>query len=298
MSDTKINDKLEPGMIWAVGSFKSQKVEDIQELLSVFDFDFWPEMTGLGEKEELIGFWLHLFDIWCKSDFDKNTISKQIKSRIGFEWFLKNKSDKPTKTQIIGPATLLWALKKEKYPFIIESDIFEFLLLSITEMNELNGTKFDFISIDEPCAFLEKKTEVLWKSMLVQFKNEDLGESLCLHSCGTPKPSWLDFSFKVVHLSLGELGDSLISERAFWNEKFESMKEKNQWLALGVVPSGPLPIDKQVVIEDFEDFLYLVPTHVKNRLLISTSCGIGLEHSDELQERLAILTEIQERFFG
>ena len=269
----------------------------IESIFRYFDIPCWPEMTGMGGSEELVGFWLPLYQRW-EVNQDSQLIEEAIASRPGMlaaEKFLKGKQTFLLKGQMIGPVTLLLALKREKALVIDREKIFEFIFQSFVCQGVYLGrfAKKIIISLDEPCAFMDVNSARIWADFFARFSfQEQFG--IALHSCGELNLEMLNFPWHVIHVDLQELRDAIDREPA-WLPALEAFAERGSWLAIGAVQSsllGSLVVEKDHLGGLCEQVFEVIKPGKLHRILFSTSCGIGAMSLETTKSKLAELEEL------
>jgi hypothetical protein len=292
-------DGFSTGDIWPVGSlFLRNSHEAVRFTQHYFSVPHWPELVGLGEGEELIGFWLDLFLKWVELDENGRTIEEALLKRPGLSAFLEANEGKRVlvaKGQMIGPATLIWALKRRQYPVIDRLQIIDFLTRAFRIQGRLleRVGERTIVSLDEPIAFLAPYANVVWEEFfqsLSRFENET---GVALHSCGTPDWSWLELPWKVVHFDVVEWNQKLSVCSPEERKLYEDFFERGSWLAIGVVPGGPIEPDEEHLDGLFKEFVNLhAPVPLEN-VMISTSCGIGIKDYKQLEDRMRLVERFQ-----
>lgn len=290
------------GDLWPVGSFGWR---DSRALIPVifksFDIPCWPELTSLGPREELIGFWKELFLLWQK-DPSPERLTQTLLARPGIQAlneFLHTQAQPLLpilKGQMIGPSTLLWSLKSEAVAH--QDEILSFLAQAFkVQADFLNRlSKVVIISLDEPCAFLMSETLRYWEELLSKIRyGQDHNAMIALHSCGTPQPTWLDLEWDVVHLDYFELSQAMNSKPDPWTAKWGKYFGEKRWLALGMISSSPMTIfdSERDILSELRE---MIPPLIPQQMLLSTSCGLAQRTENDLQPILNRLTQLQTEF--
>lgn len=282
---------------WPVGSFRLKTSKDLpQDMVSSFDVPCWPELTGAGESEELVGFWLPLYLEWEKSSCDE-VIEKALKNRPGLKLFSEQFSSQPLpllKGQMIGPLTLVWALKKNNHPMIDRQRVFEFIWSAFRAQGYLLARLANkvIISFDEPCAFLESMRNLLWEDFF-RLKPSDQAFGIALHSCGPVDHEVLNFQWNVVHFDYDEFQASYRADEEKWKQKIQNFFENNQWLALGIVRSSVLAEKTQVesLARELEEWL---EKFSQPKVLLSSSCGFGDSDWKSIKEKIDSISQVSQ----
>jgi hypothetical protein len=297
-----IDGKFEAGDTWPVGSIQLSAPQTAVDIFrSYFTIPGWPEMTGLGEREELVGFWLDLFIKWEESDYKGMILENAMLRRPGLGAFLelyKHKNVSIVKGQLIGPATLTWALKRHEYPVINREKINEFVLRCFRIQGRLleRACLTTIVSLDEPAAFMVKFAEMMWEDFFNALKDNPNTTLAALHTCGLPKPEWLKLPWKVVHFDAEELVKEVYSNHKIWQESLDGYFKNGGWLACGMVPAGPIDVAEEDIFRLYDDVMDISGPLMRQRMLFSTSCGIGLDDPKAIESRLRLLRRVQTNF--
>lgn len=291
------------GDTWPVGSFAVREAPSlIPSIVENFDVPCWPELTGLGPPEELVGFWMPLFQAWERENCAIDLIEMAVKERPGLSAFLRAFSGQQlpiVKGQMIGPMTLMWALKRIRYPLIDRDRVLSFISQAFLVQGDLLAkvSHHVIISLDEPCAFMEATSERVWRELWEQNKfDPQIG--MALHSCGTLKKSWFELPWNVVHVDFGELAAGFGQDEAGWEETLRAFFASGGWLALGLLSSSPLAATLQDPRELLAEVRAMFKNIGLNQILISTSCGIGDTSLPDVKNRLQQLSGLSHTFIS
>ena len=294
------NQLFQAGDTWPVGSFC---LTDCRQLLPLiiecFDVPCWPELTGIGTAEELLGFWVPLYQKWEQENQSGLIIETALKNRPGMSAFLKTYSGKPlplVKGQLLGPVSLMAALKKKQFPFIDRDKILQFIGQSVLVQSDLLSkiSQNRIICLDEPWAFTDVMAHRVWQELwdVVKF---DPQIGLALHSCGPVKSTWFELPWHVVHVDFQELATGLAADARVWESTLEAFFKRGSWLAIGVLSSSPI-----APAPDIAELMAEVKSVLKgaslNQILISTSCGVGDMNITSTKSRLQQLCKTAEAF--
>jgi hypothetical protein len=285
------------GDTWPVGSFRLTEAGPVvDKLISDFDIPCWPELTGLGSSEELVGFWVKLFEEWDHRP-SSEIIEAALAHRPGIAEVLSRFKEQPLpllKGQMIGPSTLIWALKQVEYPIIDRNKVLEFIYQSYVRQAYLlaHVSYKVIISLDEPCASMDSTVHLLWREFFSRPKLEHQF-GIALHSCGVPRPEWLEFPWDVVHFDIEKLSGEMDREPEVWQTAFNDFFARGSWLAVGTVCST-------TSAEDSESWNNLSQVrrlfHDDKRLLLSTTCGLDARTSASLNDKLQLMSEVSQKF--
>lgn len=291
----------EPFDLWPSGSFKVGEVKELIDLMiEHYDILCPPELVCM-TQEELIPNWTQAYYDWENSNVAVQA-GGHLVNRPGYKEFQKRFSKKGlplVKGQMIGPATLIWALEKKRGPldpnniieFIVEA--FEFQFNQLMEVG-----KQVIICLDEPCAFLRNDTLWLWEETLdiLRFRQyHDAG--IGLHCCGVPHHSWLKFNWNIVHFDMIELSSAMRNDFDVWLNEFKTYFSSGGWLAAGIFSSSLLKnnFKEDILLSQWVIELMDLLKHLSTRqILISTSCGSGSLTLEELKKEMGHLNEIQQ----
>ncbi len=286
------------GDTWPVGGFtvkNPQRLNDI--ILRNFDVPCWPELYGDHDGETLMGFWVPLYQRWLDPTRSKTHFSEELSERPGIKELKKEIKGRPLqilKGQMIGPATLKWALLKHKLPMADDQHIVKFTAEAfVAQIQALSELALNVvISLDEPSAFLVPECMQLWKDF---FHAIDMYRpfGVALHSCGDIAPQWLALPWQVVHFDAAEVLDAWEKEPVVWAEAWRTYFERGSWLASGLLSSSRIavePINDISVIDFFEKILPIS----NNQILFSTTCGIDAPTETDLEQRLSHFPRLTE----
>lgn len=265
----------------------SSSIGDI--ILENFDVPSWPELYGPDESETLLGFWVPLYHRWLDPTKSKVFFHEELNERAGIKIFKNLYKERPLqllKGQMIGPATLKWALLKNKLAlgndekivqFISEAFVAQTQILSEVALNVV-------ISIDEPSAFLMPECFKLWQEFFVAI---DMYKpfGIALHTCGGINSRWLELPWQIVNFDATEVLESFEQEPKVWASAWQKYFARGSWLAVGLVAANRIavePVNESLVKDFFENFLPIA----NNQILFSTTCGIDCQTEAELRDRL------------
>jgi len=279
---------------WPVGSFRLKPHEGILEaIFHHFDVPCWPELTGLGEVEELIGFWVSLFQAWELAE-DPSLIEDRLQARPGIKALAKEMTGKPChilKGQMIGPATLMWALKQQNALVIDREKILKFVHQAFVSQNFLlrKYAKSVIVSLDEPCAFFDRNAWRVWDELFERFSFEE-NFGIALHSCGEVSSEIFDLPWNVVHVDFRELLEAM-ERHPQLVDRMSKFQERGGWLAIGAISSSLLSFveEQEGLATMCSEFVHR--SGIKN-ILVSTSCGMAETDLSATTEKLKALEQL------
>ena len=299
MSQFFPSQQFEFGDTWPVGSFRLKKTKDLlPEIISHFDVPGWPELTALGTEEELVGFWLPMYEDWEEHNHKEDWFEEKLLQRPGMKAFLDHLQGSPLsicKGQMIGPVTLIWALKKNDFPVIDRFRIGEFLKTAFRVQAQLCSKVSHnvIISLDEPCAFMNPMSLIIWEEFFSHLSS-DSSYGVAMHSCGAVNPDWLKLNWDVIHVDFEEFLQSYQKQPMAWQKAIQEFFDKDKWLALGVVRSNPL-MQEENMEDVLKEVISLFKSTKEPKLLLSTSCGMGDVTLPDTVNKLQKLSDFAEQ---
>lgn len=297
------DDNFNCGDTWPVGSFRLSEAETpglIDEIIRQFDIPCWPELTGQGPGEELVGFWLKLYTEW-QEGASLSIIDEGLSRRPGFSAIERQYTSQPlplVKGQVIGPSTLMWALKKMEHPVIDRRQVLEFIHQSFLRQAYLLS-KISYkviISLDEPCAHLDSTVVYLWSEFFEKLQSENQ-VGLALHCCGRPSHDWLSLSWDVVHFDMSLLAKEMHQSKPEWSSAWKKYFSRGSWFAAGVVSSKTLD-EQDSSVDNLESLEELFAGIGYERILMSTTCGLDARTMASLRAKLNVLTLSSQNFLS
>ncbi len=282
----------------------SDPLEVLPFVAKHFDVACWPELLGLGVQEELVPFWTAAFLKWeSASQEERGIAGRELLERPGFQAFLKFFQDAslPTiKGQMIGPATLLWALRKRDSAPKDLAKVIEFVAqayqFQVEHLSPLASRVV--VSLDEPCAFLVSEAGTMWEEVLSVIRYRQYHEgATALHCCGTPEAQWLSYDWDVVHFDFFELVGTMERNPHLWKDQWKQFFSEGRWFAAGLFSDTEL--SKMVSSEDrsttiVEELSRWSEVIDFQQLMVSSSCGLSAKSADQLAKSLERLEEVQE----
>ncbi|MDZ4661197.1 MAG: hypothetical protein SGJ18_06205 [Pseudomonadota bacterium] len=284
------------GDTWSAGGFTLIDPSPIGKIiLENFDIPSWPELYGQDDSETLLGFWVPLYQRWLDPTRSKVFFHEELNERPGIKLIKEQYKNRPVqviKGQMIGPATLKWALLKHKLAMGNDEQIIKFISEAyVAQIQILSEVALSVvIALDEPAAFLVPECQELWKEF---FHAIDMYKpfGVALHTCGGLVPHWLALPWQVVHFDVAEVIDHFEREPIVWAEAWQKYFTRGSWLAAGLIAANRMPlepINEGLVKDFFEKFLPIS----NNQILFSTTCGIDCQTEAELNERLKYFNDL------
>ena len=297
----KTNELFQCGDTWPVGSFCLTSAEEVSSLIpQYFDIPCWPELTGLGEAEEMVGFWGEVFKLWDQNGLKSDRMTDLLRSRPGIEHWLKVYSAHPLpllKGQMIGPVTLIWALKKQEYPVVDRRRVLQFTYEALQCQADLLGSIASnvILSLDEPCAFLDPLAQKIWKEFFeMPLDRESFG--LAMHSCGAPQPEWLELPWQVVHFDIHELVTVMNGAPKAWEKAWNGFFERGHWFAAGLVNGSQLALSESSAGQALDELEQAFFDLKLEQVLLSTTCGLALQDLAGTEGKLKELEALAQKF--